>query len=313
MKCPECNVQQLLGTAKPIKEGYLLKHKKRIFGKNWKEKWVVLHEDSTIAWYKDKHKDKLISPNGTIMLKEAPEMLAAGRFVFRIPGAPSLPPGATYFQLMAFGTKNHFKIHWFLASSEDEVNEWMSAISNTLPLAPSTKLEAVTIRVRNDKIMIYNNEGVHIGSIRSNMKAAQKKCKSCCTSCDKRAVCATPTNQDKDNDKATTTNCCSNSNSRNGSKSTNTSKMLCETGTGLLMGTASASVTTSWRGWGEGLGWNISGLSGATYNSADHTIPSLPYDFDDAANGTISTIEHSSELMESAVESTGILAFDFFL
>ena len=79
----------------------------------------MLHEDSTIAWYKDK--DKLATPNGTITLKEAPEMLAAGRFVFRIPGAPTLPPGATYFQLMAFGTKNNFKIHWFLAASEDDV------------------------------------------------------------------------------------------------------------------------------------------------------------------------------------------------
>lgn len=92
--------------------------------------------------------------------------------------------------------------------------------------------------------------------------------------------------------------------------------MLCETGTGLLMGTASASVTTSWRGWGEGLGWNISGLSGATYNSADP----LSYDFDNnvdcanvVANGPAATLEHSSELMESAWESTGILAFDFFL
>lgn len=93
--------------------------------------------------------------------------------------------------------------------------------------------------------------------------------------------------------------------------------MLCETGTGLLMGTASAQVTTSWRGWGEGLGWNISGLSGASYNSADH-MPNLAsaYDLDGgcvnvAANGT--TLEHGSELMESACESTGVLSFDFFL
>lgn len=95
--------------------------------------------------------------------------------------------------------------------------------------------------------------------------------------------------------------------------------MLCETGTGLLMGTASAQVATSWRGWGEGLGWNISGLSGASYNCADHTTNFSSYDFDDggcvnvAANGTTTTLEHGSELMESACESTGILAFDFFL
>lgn len=80
---------------------------------------MVLYEDSTMAWYKDRDRQEM--PSGTIMVKEAPEMLAAGQFTYRIPGTPTLPPGSNFYQLMAFGSKNKNEVHWFLAASEDEV------------------------------------------------------------------------------------------------------------------------------------------------------------------------------------------------
>lgn len=80
---------------------------------------MVLYEDSTMAWYKNK--DKLETPCGTIVVKDAPEMLAVGQFTFKIPGTPQLPSGSNYYRLMALGSKSRDTVHWLLAASEDEV------------------------------------------------------------------------------------------------------------------------------------------------------------------------------------------------
>ena len=46
----------------------------RMFGKNWREVRLVLHEDSTLAWYLSDSDQE-----GGILLKDAPEMIAAGQ------------------------------------------------------------------------------------------------------------------------------------------------------------------------------------------------------------------------------------------
>ena len=38
----------------------------RILGSNWREEWVVLHEDSSLEWYKDHDESDLL---GGITLK----------------------------------------------------------------------------------------------------------------------------------------------------------------------------------------------------------------------------------------------------
>ncbi|XP_046688797.1 uncharacterized protein LOC124374657 isoform X2 [Homalodisca vitripennis] len=121
--------------AKPVKGGYLLRHKKRLFGRAWREEWVVLYEDSTLAWFKEKGRGE---PEGSVVVKDAPEMLAVSQWTLRIPGRPVLPSGCHVVQLMAFGTRGGDKVHWLLAQSEEEVNLWMTAISNTLPPPPQT-------------------------------------------------------------------------------------------------------------------------------------------------------------------------------
>ena len=60
-------------------------------------------------------------PLGTLVLKDAPEMVAVGQFTFKIPGAPPLPLGTNYYQLLALGSKTKDEVHWLLASSEDEL------------------------------------------------------------------------------------------------------------------------------------------------------------------------------------------------
>ncbi|KAK7865429.1 hypothetical protein R5R35_012793 [Gryllus longicercus] len=121
------------GMVKQVKGGYLLRYKKRLFGKPWREEWVVLYEDSTLAWYKEKGR---LEPEGSLVVKEAPEMMAVSQWTLRIPGRPDLPSGCGVVQLMAFGNRRRDKVHWLLAQSEEEVNDWMTAIGNTLPPPP---------------------------------------------------------------------------------------------------------------------------------------------------------------------------------
>lgn len=120
---------------KAIKCGYLLRYKRRLFNRYWKEEFIVLYEDSSVAWFKDKNRTE---PEGGLLLKEAPELMAMGEYTLRIPHPrpTSLPQGCTVRQVMAFGTPNRQKVHWFVAKSEDEINDWMTAISNTLPIPP---------------------------------------------------------------------------------------------------------------------------------------------------------------------------------
>ena len=60
--------------------------------------------------------------DGAVLLKEAPELMAIGEYTERIPQRPSsLPRGCTLGQVMAFGTRNRQKVHWFVAKSEEEV------------------------------------------------------------------------------------------------------------------------------------------------------------------------------------------------
>lgn len=94
---------------------------------------MVLYEDSTLAWFKEKGRGQ---PEGSLKVKDAPEMMAVSQWTARIPGRPDLPTGCHVVQLMAFGTRRQDKVHWLLAQSEQEVTDWMTAISNTLPPPP---------------------------------------------------------------------------------------------------------------------------------------------------------------------------------
>jgi hypothetical protein len=48
----------------------------RLFGKTWREEFVVLYEDSSVIWFRDRDR---LDPEGGIFLRDAPEMLAAGQ------------------------------------------------------------------------------------------------------------------------------------------------------------------------------------------------------------------------------------------
>ncbi|XP_052123947.1 uncharacterized protein LOC113206513 isoform X1 [Frankliniella occidentalis] len=122
--------------ARQIKGGYLLRHKKRLLGPStWREQWVVLYDDSTLSWYKEKGRP---CPEGSVRVRESPDLLAVSQYTQRIPDRPDLPKGNKVAQLIAVGSRrpSRHKVHWLLAKSTEECHEWMTAISRTLPQLP---------------------------------------------------------------------------------------------------------------------------------------------------------------------------------
>lgn len=66
------------------------------------------------------------SPNGKILVKEAPEMLAISQWTGQIPNRPQIPEGCSVKQLIALGSRRkRSKVYWMLAQSEEEVG-WVT-------------------------------------------------------------------------------------------------------------------------------------------------------------------------------------------
>lgn len=104
----------------------------------WAEEWVILYDDSTMAWFTEPGRS---SPSGKILVKEAPEMLAIAHWTGQIPRRPPLPDGVSVSQLIALGSRRkRSKVYWMLAKSEQEVGDWIDAITKTLPPPPQIEL-----------------------------------------------------------------------------------------------------------------------------------------------------------------------------
>lgn len=89
-----------------------------LFCKGWSEEWVVLYEDSTLAWYADKG---LSRPRGYIRIREAPDLLAVGEWTRQVPRRPRFPPACHVGQLLAVGSRTPHDVHWLIAQSPAEV------------------------------------------------------------------------------------------------------------------------------------------------------------------------------------------------
>ncbi|KAL5285567.1 hypothetical protein ACFFRR_007336 [Megaselia abdita] len=123
---------------KQVKGGYLLRYKKTLLWNRWCEEWVVLYDDSTMAWFTEPGRS---SPAGKILVKEAPEMLAIAHWTGQIPKRPPLPEGCCVSHLIALGSRRKkSKVYWMLAKSEHEVSDWIKAITKTLPPPPQIEL-----------------------------------------------------------------------------------------------------------------------------------------------------------------------------
>ncbi|CAH1169818.1 unnamed protein product, partial [Phaedon cochleariae] len=134
------------------------------------EEWVVLYEDSTLAWYSDKG---LGRPKGYVRISEAPELLAVGEWTRQVPRRPKFPHFCNIGQLLAIGSRAMRDVHWLMAQSPAEINDWMTAISNTLPPPPHLPLDdkrlSLTPQQQQD---IVTNKRQHL----SNGCAARTNC-----------------------------------------------------------------------------------------------------------------------------------------
>ncbi|CAH1365282.1 unnamed protein product [Tenebrio molitor] len=135
-------------TTKQVKGGYLLRYKRGLFCKNWSEEWFVLYEDSTLAWFADKG---LSRPRGRVRISEFPELLAVGEWTRQVPKRPRFPRSCHIGQLLAIGTRIPHDVHWLMAQSSAEVNDWMTAISNTLPPPPHLPLENKRLSLTSER------------------------------------------------------------------------------------------------------------------------------------------------------------------
>ncbi|XP_030750853.1 uncharacterized protein LOC115878475 [Sitophilus oryzae] len=113
------------------------------FCKGWCEEWVVLYEDSTLAWFADK---SLSRPRGFVRISEAPELLAVGEYTRQVPRKPRFPRACHIGQLLAVGCNTMHDVCWLMGQSPAEINDWMTAISNTLPPPPHLPLEDKRIK-----------------------------------------------------------------------------------------------------------------------------------------------------------------------
>lgn len=135
--CKGCSCK-FTSVGKQIKGGYLLRYKKSVLWSRWSEEWVVLYDDSTMAWFTEPGRS---SPAGKILVKEAPEMLAIAHWTGQIPRRPPLPDGVSMSQLIALGSRRkRSKVYWMIAKSEEEVSDWIAAITKTLPPPPQIEL-----------------------------------------------------------------------------------------------------------------------------------------------------------------------------
>jgi len=170
---------------KQVKCGYLLHYKKRVVGRNWTEKIVVLYSDSRLAWFRE---GQSIAEE-SILLSDAPELLAAGQWVWRIPRPPSLPSGACPKLAIACGTSVRERAHWFLCHSQDDLIDWMKAINSTLPLPPPPpELYPATIKPL-DPVLLAQLESLCQESFSMQHKSLGiKLLGSCCTDSNPRII-----------------------------------------------------------------------------------------------------------------------------
>ncbi|XP_023169980.1 uncharacterized protein LOC111598793 isoform X1 [Drosophila hydei] len=131
-------MHDLESAGKQIKGGYLLRYKKQMLWNRWSEEWVILYDDSTMAWFTEPGRS---APSGKVLVKEAPEMLAIAHWTGQVPRRPPLPNGVSVSQLIALGSRRkRSKVYWMLAKSEQEVGDWIEAITKTLPPPPQIEL-----------------------------------------------------------------------------------------------------------------------------------------------------------------------------
>ena len=89
----------------------------RFFRANWREEYAVLYEDSSLLWYKSRERPQ---PEGALLLRRAPELMAVGVFTRAVPRPPEFPGGTDIRRVLALGSSASHRVQWFICHSEDD-------------------------------------------------------------------------------------------------------------------------------------------------------------------------------------------------
>ncbi|KJH50954.1 PH domain protein [Dictyocaulus viviparus] len=118
--------------ARRVKDGDVMKYKSGFLGSKWKIYHVVLFSDSKLCWYDQKGDRK---PKGSILLKDVVPYICVGLMTDRMPvKRPSVPDGYSVHHLVGIGMDPRADtVHWFLFSSDTDIEQWFAEITKTLP------------------------------------------------------------------------------------------------------------------------------------------------------------------------------------
>lgn len=88
------------------------------FFTGWCEEWMVLYEDSTLAWYADKTLCRL---RGYVHIGDAPELLAVAEWTKQVPRKPKFPKKCHIGQLLAIGCTKKHDVYWLMGQTPSEI------------------------------------------------------------------------------------------------------------------------------------------------------------------------------------------------
>jgi len=116
----------------PIKEGWLQIYQKGVVSNKWKRAWCALYNDSGLFWYKNRGDP---TSKGNLLIKTICDYMLVGAYTRSIKLSPEMPEDGKIDNMIALPQepKRNGKWNFFLCDNESELNDWMNAITSTLP------------------------------------------------------------------------------------------------------------------------------------------------------------------------------------
>uniref|UniRef100_A0A1I7YSZ8 PH domain-containing protein n=1 Tax=Steinernema glaseri TaxID=37863 RepID=A0A1I7YSZ8_9BILA len=115
-----------------VKQGEVKRLHKPLVGSKWKSGRVILYTDSCLTWY-DKRVSGSSRPAGSVMLKNVAPYISLFMDI-KLVRRPNIPDGYSMHHLVAIAMDALADVvHWFLFSSDTDLEAWFVEIVKTLP------------------------------------------------------------------------------------------------------------------------------------------------------------------------------------
>lgn len=85
---------------------------------------VFVVASSTLLWYQDQMAAR---PEGSVLLKSAPELVATGSYASQLFQIPPLPGGGNLQNVIAIGERRRQRVHFFMAENQQELRYFLSS------------------------------------------------------------------------------------------------------------------------------------------------------------------------------------------